>query len=57
MSQITLTRPPIEPCQEFVVGGEKNLPPTKLKNNFSGIDAAGLSWIFLDDPFGESDVA
>ena len=58
MSQITLTRPAKKPCQEFVVGGtKKNLPPTRAKDNLPWMDAAGLSWIFVYDPMGVSDVA
>lgn len=51
MSQITLTKSP-KPDNKLVVGSEaKNPLPSKVRDNISTIDIAGLSWIFLDDPY------
>jgi hypothetical protein len=58
MSQITLTQSPKKPYLQSEVGGEaKDPPPTDTRSNFSWMDAAGLSWILLEDPMGANDLA
>jgi hypothetical protein len=50
--QITLQKSPKPDNKLLAVGSEaKNPLPSKIIDNFSCMDIAGLSWIFLEDPW------
>lgn len=49
MSQVLLNKSP-KPDNKLTGGSEAKNPLPAKKNDFTGIDMAGLSWIFLDDP-------
>lgn len=53
MSQITIPKSLTKPDNKLLVeGSESKKPlPSKVGGNISTIDIAGLSWIFLDDPY------